>query len=356
MNSDGVDAHDKRCVQATAGGVTAFLRNSWELNGILGDGPGKSRDDHRHHAIDAIVVALTDSGMIKKISSLAKQGRYNGRGRFDDLPLPWPGFHDEAAERINQVVTSHHVSRRVRGAMHQDTFYGRPREDDSGKRYVHIRKPLEALSEKDIPSIVDPVIRWAVQTKLQELREKPAAAFKLAKMSENAPTWKTGDGRLMPVLRTRIRQNLHTFPVGRGKTKRWVKPGRNHHMEVVELLDEDGKTIKWEGYPISMYEAHQRLLKGVSVVNRNHGPGKRFLFSIAAGEILELEDDTGVRRHVVIRSVRSNTQVRWMAVNDARIDDKLSKAGRTAHPDSPRKRDCRKIVVTPLGEIRRARD
>jgi len=38
------------------GQVTAFLRRLWAIEGLLSGGGGKSRDDHRHHAIDAVVV------------------------------------------------------------------------------------------------------------------------------------------------------------------------------------------------------------------------------------------------------------------------------------------------------------
>ena len=35
-----------------------MIRQAFDLNRVLGDGPGKSRDDRRHHAVDALAVAL----------------------------------------------------------------------------------------------------------------------------------------------------------------------------------------------------------------------------------------------------------------------------------------------------------
>ena len=55
-----------RCLGArvvcTRGDMTADVRHWWGLNSILQpDGSDrKNRDDHRHHAIDALVIALTD--------------------------------------------------------------------------------------------------------------------------------------------------------------------------------------------------------------------------------------------------------------------------------------------------------
>jgi len=51
-------------VQVTAGQATSILRHLWGMNTLLGTGnkPAvKNRDDHRHHAVDAAVVALTES-------------------------------------------------------------------------------------------------------------------------------------------------------------------------------------------------------------------------------------------------------------------------------------------------------
>ena len=77
-----VDAGRRRRIRATAGQVKAFLRNEWKLNTILQDGPSsnggaapKSRDDHRHHAMDAVVTALTDNGTIQALSRAAERAR-----------------------------------------------------------------------------------------------------------------------------------------------------------------------------------------------------------------------------------------------------------------------------------------
>ncbi len=69
-----IDEHRTRRVQTPSGGVTAILREEWGLNGIvpsLPDSPaadqsqrracrGRSplRTDHRHHAVDAVMIAL----------------------------------------------------------------------------------------------------------------------------------------------------------------------------------------------------------------------------------------------------------------------------------------------------------
>ena len=46
-------------VWVTPGQMTALLRGKWGLNNPLGDNQFKDRNDHRHHAIDAFVIAAT---------------------------------------------------------------------------------------------------------------------------------------------------------------------------------------------------------------------------------------------------------------------------------------------------------
>ncbi|MCS7304803.1 MAG: type II CRISPR RNA-guided endonuclease Cas9, partial [Thermoguttaceae bacterium] len=50
-------------IQTTTGGLTALIRRALNLDSILGPGTDKTRADHRQHAIDALVVALTTAGL-----------------------------------------------------------------------------------------------------------------------------------------------------------------------------------------------------------------------------------------------------------------------------------------------------
>ena len=353
INDDGVDHNGKRRVQATSGPATAFLRNSWELNGILNDGPGKSRDDHRHHAVDAIVIALTGPDVMKNLANLARRGSYSGRRKFDDLPHPWEGFLKNVEEQLGSIVVSHRVDKRVRGPLHKETFYGKPRIDKNGKTYVHSRKPISSLSAKDVENIVDPVIRDAIRRKLNESGQSAVVFF--AK-PENLPSWSAGNNDQIPIRHVRVHKNLETFAVGSGTGIRNVQSERNHHMEIVEVLDEEGNTVKWEAQVVSMFEAHRRLSRSQPIVTGDFGPGKRFLFSLAFGDTVEIEDEAGVPQLYVIRTVPQSKQVRFVRVCDARKLGEIPKTGMTGCPDTLRKRNCLKLSVSPLGEVRRARN
>lgn len=351
INDDGVDKTGKRRVQATPGGVTAHLRSCWGLNTLLGDGPGKSREDHRHHTVDALVTALTEPGAVKLLSDAARRAQRERRRRFGKVEEPWKGFLEEARKTLAKVVVSPRVSRRVRGKLHAETFYS-PRTGQDGKEYVLIRKPLDSLTAKDLENIVDPKVREVV---MKHLKKQGGDLKKAFADPKKHPCIETPSGKRY-IHRVRIKDNLATFRVGKGHRSRHVVTESNHHMEIVGVLDEKGEVNKWEGHVVSLYEAKKRLRAKEEVVRRDHGDGRKFLFSIANGEIIELDDENKTRRLYVVRTVPQSKQLRIVALNDARMLKVIPKAGLTPVPETLRTKNCQKVVITPLGEVRHAND
>lgn len=351
-NSDGIDAHGKRCVQATPGGVTAFLRNAWGLNGILGTDNLKTRDDHRHHAVDAIVVALTDQGAVKALSDAARRGAIRHR-RFEQLEEPWQGFRNDVNAVIKAIVPSHHVSHRVRGALHKGTFYGRPRTGPDGKTCTTTRIKVDELDPKDIDNIIDPAVRDAVEQALESAGGKPKDVFK---DPNKHPCLVTSKGIRIPIHKVKIYLNLATFNVGTDDTPRHVVTDTNHHMVVFAVEDKDGKVLKWDAEVVSLFEATQRLKRKQPAIDRSDQPGRRFLFSLSGGDIIQLKDSNGNDGLFVLGTVPKSKQVVFVPIADARTGKEIGTKGLTAYPESLRKRNCGKVVVTLLGEIRTARD
>jgi CRISPR-associated endonuclease Csn1 len=358
-----VDPHRRRRVEATRGGVTAFLRDEWRLSTILGGGE-KTRDDHRQHALDALVVALTEPPVIKRLGDAAEHAPLARRRRFAEMPPPWPAFLDDARNAITALVVSHRVSRKVSAALHEETIYSKPSFDENGKPCVHVRKPLQALSPKDLSAIVDPAVRNSVIAKLASLGEKdPAKAFKAP---ENHPSLRARDGRDIPVHTVRLRVPVTTESIGAGPSARHVKLGSNHHVEILETTDKTGNP-RWQGCVVTMLEATRRLRAPDPVVQKDHGPGRNFLFSLAGGEIVELDAEQDKRGLYVVEKVtrrgegsRARVTVGIVGINDARPSTGREK-GRVREltepsPEVLRNRGCRKVLVTPLGEVRRAHD
>lgn len=165
----GVVCHPDR-VRVVPGRLTALLRGRWGLNSLLGDGNRKNRSDQRHHAIDAVVVAMTDQSLIQRVQTAA--------GRAEDLDLdrllegwgePWEGFRNQIDDRLRRVVVSYKPDHGWQGRLHNDTAYGpRGEADADGITPVAYRKPLVDLREGEIDDIVDAALQAHLRGHLAE--------------------------------------------------------------------------------------------------------------------------------------------------------------------------------------------
>ncbi len=150
----------ERRVFARPGAITSKLRRAWGLESLK-KVDGERVSDDRHHAVDAIVLAVTTEGLLQAMTKEIQ--RREREGRADDIfhvARPWPHFHAEA-ERvvygengIGGVFVSRAERRRARGKAH-DATVKQVREID-GEEIVFERKAIEKLTEKDLERIPTP--------------------------------------------------------------------------------------------------------------------------------------------------------------------------------------------------------
>ncbi len=348
------DASGTRRIQASRGGVTAYIREMFGLNGILNDGDVKSRDDHRHHAVDAVTIGLTTPRMIQLLSETAVRNVERGdvRARFRQLAEPWEGFLPELREAVDGIIVSHRVNHGLNGPLHLETNFAAVPDGDGGTTY-RVRKPLARLSARDLKRIVDPAVAQAVRAKLDELGVGPDKAFA---DEANLPYLLRSDGRRVPIRRARVDVSDNPYPIGRKGRQRHVVSASNHHMEIVAVLDADGSETKWEGHLVSRLEAMRRKRQGEAVVRRNHGKDRRFKFSIAPGDTMKLGKPQGRPELLLVRSAsqeqNGSTRLEFSAIRDARkkADIKKTKQWFIITPNALRRLDAKKVTVTPLGE------
>lgn len=339
---------------ASKGGITAELRSAWKLNSVLNDGDVKTREDHRHHAVDAIAIALASPEMVQIVSQAAQTAEKQGHRRWWKLiQEPWEGFLGDCKAAIDRIVISHAPNKPVRGSLHKETNYSPPKENSEGETVVHVRKSIEVLSESEVNNIVDHAVRQSVLDKIQESgKTKPADAFK---NGMNTPLHKNGK----PIRKVRIASKTPVIPVGEAERTRFVSPGNNHHIEIFEQTDKKGK-VKWVGRVVSLYECYRRQAKGLPVIEREDPDGGRFVFSLCGGDMVEMLDESGAIQLFIVRGISAFTngtiQLSFMRHSDARDISKVPKQGRAKVPNVMQQLQCRKVSVTPLGEIRYAND
>lgn len=113
--------------------------------------PTKDRVDHRHHALDALVVALTPD-VLSKIGNEATDAReYKERTGYwpkripVEAPKPWTPdeFREQVIEALNRSVVSHRaVKRKLVGFLHKEAIWGAV---DEGEGVFRIRQQASEL-------------------------------------------------------------------------------------------------------------------------------------------------------------------------------------------------------------------
>ncbi|NLX13197.1 MAG: type II CRISPR RNA-guided endonuclease Cas9 [Phycisphaerales bacterium] len=186
----GGERDGKRRIYVTKGRYTAMLRRDWQLFQVLNppcrkddaDGhavektPGdqvnaeKDRGDHRHHAIDAAVIALTGPDIIPTLAAQAAEAEeYHERTGYwpKRIPIapPWGTVSefrrnvlskvfdvfdktdaDGAPEKGSPLIVSHRpVKRKVTGYLHKEDLWGAV---DEIKGIYRIRCKVSELSPK----------------------------------------------------------------------------------------------------------------------------------------------------------------------------------------------------------------
>ena len=209
-----------RNVYATSGSVTDYLKHNWGVDDVLKslnwdkyEKQGKTRieknkegkelkiidgwtkrDDHRHHAIDALVVACTKQSFIHQLN-LLNQNYTNQRELKESnrkFEQPWDGFVKSIEDAVENILISFKSGKKVatkninkikkgkqvikeveeltpRGFLHKDFVYGKV------KQYEKV--PLTPRFTR-FNDIVDDRTKTLINKRLIEYGNDPKKAFK----------------------------------------------------------------------------------------------------------------------------------------------------------------------------------
>ncbi|CAN5159558.1 hypothetical protein BH11PSE10_BH11PSE10_08850 [soil metagenome] len=105
------------------GQMTAELRHRFGLNNILGVTGEKNRDDHRHHAVDACVIAVTDRGLLKRFADASAEAHLKGLDKLN-IPDPWPSYREHVRRAVHAIRVSRKPDHGHEGGMMEATAYG----------------------------------------------------------------------------------------------------------------------------------------------------------------------------------------------------------------------------------------
>ena len=229
-----------RTVMTTTGSVTARLRADWRLINVIQeidmskyDKAGRTayeesrdgsvekrivdwskRDDHRHHAMDAITIAFTKPSYIQLLNNLVARSNREGAiygiwskethredsGWVFNPPMPYDELRAEVKDALENILVSHKAKNKVmtrnvnrtkkkggfnekveltpRGALHKESVYGKL------LRYETIDVTVNGKMTADIVATVSKKEeREALMARLQANGNDPKKAF----AGKNAP-------------------------------------------------------------------------------------------------------------------------------------------------------------------------
>lgn len=174
-------------VHVFKGITTAEYRKMW---GIQDEYARKSRDNHIHHCIDAIVIACIAPGEYNATARYYQQLEEYERGdaQRPNYPKPWQTFTEDIKKLTSELLVVHdtpdnmpkqarkriktsHGIRIAQGdtarrALHQETYYGAI--EHHGEECYVLRKKLSDLSASDVETIVDERVKAIVKAALAE--------------------------------------------------------------------------------------------------------------------------------------------------------------------------------------------
>lgn len=357
------DGAGKRHVFTSPGTATGHLRNEWQVNAILG-GRDKNRRDHRHHAIDAAVIAVTTPRIVKALSDAAKTAQAAGRRMFAPVKEPWKGFIDHLRAALENIVVSHRMDHRVGGPLHAETNYSPKHKIIDAKSgqvvEAHLKRMMIwQLSHASVEDIVDKAVREAVKKALNG--GDPKKVFKIADRARpgdaGLPCLKTEDGRLIPIRKVRVRENKEARGIGKAlHRRRFIMSGADtlHHTVIVARQTRRGE--EWTDEPADRMTVHERLSEDSPAVKTDWGAGAKPVMVIHKGDCLEMNQKNGSGRAIfVVRSVsRGDLTIRL--VHDARQVDEIKRDGerdlfRIRSGDELRRLKAVKVEISPIGEV-----
>ena len=143
-------------VAARPGELTAKLRQAWGIESLKKDKTtGERLPDDRHHALDAIVVAVVNERLLQRATKASQQAERTG-AKFElrGLPEPWVNFREEVTALYDKIFVSRAEVRRARGKAHDAGI--KQLRTIEGEEKVFERKAIEKLTLKDLDLIPVP--------------------------------------------------------------------------------------------------------------------------------------------------------------------------------------------------------
>ena len=280
-------------VVTTTGAVTSRLREDWQLVNIMqelnwdkynalgltesyADKNGNivrrikdwtKRNDHRHHAMDALTIAFTKRSIVQYLSNMnARSDKSSSiygieqkelhRDEKDhklvfNAPMPLNEFRAEAKKHLESILVSIKAKNKVvtkninkgktkdghqqkvqltpRGALHNETVYGKIRNYEAEYRKVDGK-----FTEDIILRVSNQKYREALLKRLAEYNDNPKKAFTGKNSLEKNPIWLNADHSHAIPLKVKLYKIVDVFT---------IKKAVDKDLKIDKVIDNKVRTI-----------------------------------------------------------------------------------------------------------------
>lgn len=289
------------------GQMTAMLRAKFGLNNILGLDGEKNRNDHRHHAVDACVIAVTDLGLLQRFARASASARERQLERLvENMLLPWETYREHVARAIDAIWVSHKPDHGYEAAMMEETSYG-IRRDGS----IRQKTRTDGSAGREISNLIritapDQPKRHGVDT----------------------------DGNPLPY-------------------KGYVG-GSNYCIEITRAKDG-----KWTGDVISTFRAYD-IVRQQGLIQLRHPRlgqnGQSLVMRLVINDVVRMVHN-GREQNMRMVKVAASGQIWFAPIHEANVDarnrDKTDPfAYVSKRAGSLKSSNARRITISPIGELR----
>lgn len=358
-------------IDVITGRLTSLLRSQWGLNSVMRN-PGeldsipqkKNRDDHRHHAVDAIVIGMTSRSMLQRVATAARKAEELNLDRlFPSAPHgspidPWDNFRDDVIHIVNNIVVSHKPNlkklspKNTDGQLHNETAYGvvSTSDEDGQMCHVVVRWPVESFTkEEHLKSIRD-----------SHLRKEFLSVFRTADdAGEKGVDAIRALAREKGIRRMRRTENLSIIPIRdqAGKVYKAYKGDSNWGIEIFCFPLGHPKAGKWTGVTISRFQANQKGFKpGFSY---SPHPAAKLIMRLQVNDCIEIEsqDNEGNLHKRLLRVQKlSLGNITLAPINEANVDARNRDKDDSfkfiyKSPGALKSLNARKVHISPTGLI-----
>lgn len=353
LDSGVAPAEPEKGIWVVSGRLTQDLRHYAGFNDLaaLNNSSEQNRTDYRHHAINALIVALTDRSMLKRAGEFAQKGQESTYPELMKImAAPLNRYRQEAEDRLRKLTVSHKPDHGYQGAMHDTTAYGLTSQFASKNQQLLVtRKPLVSFTARaQLDAIVDPVLRNRFS---EAVRGKSGPSFVKTLIE-------AGENMNPPVFKVRVqtvmkRSSFVVVKHGKdGVHRKAYKANGNYCYDIYR-----GEEDKWDGEVITIYEAYQKAQSDEEWWKKPVGQdGRPLIMRLKKGDMLRL-DFNGIRRTVYVYKFSRgiiNMAEHMEADASKRIRAKTLKRIQMT-PSSLQKANAVSVRVSPSGIVRQAK-